>query len=237
MRPGRHTLAGCLVAALLVTSLAVPTAAVTRGKMAIVQGNYGVRVDVCINGREVKSAMPFGAKVYRILSRGTKVIKVARAAPGACKGEKLVKREIKFPGGSDLTVVITKRKPKKMLIFDNTPPAGPFLAGAHRFFRHAADIGKVTFRHEARPLPTEPALAGEPTLYWKKGRSAYSYVTYGIGGTPMYSTTWVSRYPMLYPPEVVAGPVSSLLGSRDRYEWILIGTGKHPRLVLLRRNY
>jgi hypothetical protein len=52
----------------------------------------------------------------------------------------------------------------------------------------------------------------------------------------MSSVTWVTEGEF-FPRPRVAGPVWSLLGDHHRYEWILIGTKKHPRLVLLRRDY
>jgi len=227
-----------LAAALVITSLAASAAAAdpTKGKMTIVQGNYGVRVDVCINGREIKSRMPFGAKIHRTFGAGPKVLKVTKAAPGACTGKKLAKRVIKFPKGSDFTVVISKRKPKKVMVFDNASqlPPGPVLPGLNLFFRHAADIGKVTFRQEVRNLPLEPAPA-DPT--WVKGDQTWRYLPIAVGGTPLYATTWVTRDLGYYPPARVAGPAWTLLGAYQRYEWILIGTGKHPRLIQIRRNY
>ncbi len=79
MRLVRSALAGCVVATLLATSLAVPVmAAPVKGKMAIVQGNPSAKVDVCINGREIKSKMRFGTKVYRTFPAGLKVLKVTK---------------------------------------------------------------------------------------------------------------------------------------------------------------
>ncbi len=237
MRLVRSALAGCVVATLLATSLAVPVmAAPVKGKMAIVQGNPSAKVDVCINGREIKSKMRFGTKVYRTFPAGLKVLKVTKADPRTCKGKVLAYKAFKFPKGSDFTVVISKKKPQKVMVFDNAYPPGPIVSGSHRFFRNASDYGEVTFRHEAKPITTDPAMAAtDPT--WKKGESTWRYLPMGVGGAPMSSTTWISDVPMYFPPLVVAGPVWSLLSDGKRYEWIFIGTTKRPRLLLLKRDW
>ncbi len=239
MRVLRTTVLASAVVALLATSLAVPAVGADPGKMAIVQGNYGVKVDVCINGREIKSKMRFGTKAYRTFPAGRKVLKVFKADPRTCKGKLLAYKVVKLPRGSDLTVVISKKTPKKVMVFDNAYPPGSYVSGSHRFFRNASDYGEVTFRHEAKPITIDPAPAdlapAEPT--WETGRSTYSYLPIGVGGAPMSSTTWISEVPMYFPPLVVAGPVWSLLSDGKRYEWIFIGTAKHPKLMLLKRNW
>jgi hypothetical protein len=238
MRHIRSLIIGAVVAALSVTSLAASVSAMDiadKGKVAIVQGAVGVKVDVCVNGREIVSAMPFGKYTFRRLAPGAKALRVTKAAPGACKGAKIAYRAFKFPKGADYTIVLSKKKPQKVMVFDNAYPSGPYVSGVHRFFRNALDDGKVTFRHEARPLPLSPAA--EPTPTWAKGDSTWSYLGIAVGGAPTYTTTWASEVPMLYPPHVVAGPIWAVMGKHQRYEWIVIGNERVQRMVLLRRNY
>ena len=120
------------------------------------------------------------------------------------------------------------------MVFDNAFPAGPYVSGVHRFFRNASDYGPVTFRHEARNLSLEPA-ASDPV--WRKGDGSWKYLGIAVGGTPIYSSTWVTGLPLYMPPSIVAGPRFSMLGKHDRYEWILIGDKRVQRMVLLKRYY
>jgi len=236
MRLIRSVLIAVVGAALLLTSVVATTVAAddNKGKMAFVQGRPGVKVDICVNGREVVSKLAFAKYAYRRQAPGWKVVTVAKAAPGACKGTRLAVKAFKFPKQADFTVVTSKKAPKKIMVFDNAYPPGPYVSGSHRFFRNASDFGDVTFRHEARNLQLDPAAA-DPV--WSKGDSSRSYIGIAVGGTPVYSTTWVTGVPLYMPPNIVAGPRFIGLGKHHRYEWILVGNDKVQKLVVLRRYY
>jgi hypothetical protein len=235
MRVLRSTIIATIIMALLVTAFAATVTAGDKGKLAILQGNPSTRIDVCINGREKVSAMRFG-KVARLeLAAGKKMVRFRKASPGNCRGKLRASKKVWIYGGTNDTVVITKKQPNKVIHWDNVvpPPGGPQLPSVDGFFRHAADMGSMKFYFETKTLPFTVA-----EMTWTKGRDVYRQV--GInppGGPPQYTTTWIGRSPAYFPPEVVAGPLFKPVGAYGKYEWILIGTNRNHKLKLLRSNY
>ena len=76
-------------AALSVATLgAIPAAAAdTQGTLAIVNGVPGRRLDVCVNGTEIKSGLRYGKAVFRsVISTGEKILKLYDPDPRTCKG-------------------------------------------------------------------------------------------------------------------------------------------------------
>ncbi len=239
MRFIRSTLAGCLVAALLVTSLAASAVtAPAKGKMSIVQGRTGALLDVCVNGKEIESRLRFGGRVFRNFGPGPKVLKFFRAAPGSCRGTKIAQRTVRFPRGSDLTIVVGRRSPK-VLVFDNNGAPPSRLPASDLVFRHAADYRGVTFRQRIDELPddpVEPAAEAEP-LIWKRGREGWgSYPL--LAGQPLeWATTWVSEELPHWPDPVrAAAPKFTMMAGHARYEWIFIGHADKTRLLVLKRR-
>ncbi len=149
MRRLRTLLSTSLVAALAIGLLAVPGSAATKGKLALVNGVPGVAIDVCIGTSEVRSNLPYGA-VYKKQLIGLKKLRFRKASAGQCKGALLAAKSVRFPSGSDQTVVVTRKLPK-VLVFDNrdlgVQPAEPDAALA---VRHAADLGSNSVYFEYR---------------------------------------------------------------------------------------
>ena len=61
----RTLVIGLAVTALAVSALAAPVSAAPKTKLAIVNGIPGKAVDVCVNGREVKSGLRYGRFIFR----------------------------------------------------------------------------------------------------------------------------------------------------------------------------
>lgn len=129
-----------LIAAMFaITALAVPAAAgVHPTQLAIIQGMPGVRVDLCVNGKEIRSGVRYGWKTFRSPDAGSVTLKVFRQDPRKCKGRLIAKRTFDLPEHGDLSIVIARGSPKIML-FDNLgfPPVGP-AANPYIVVRHAA---------------------------------------------------------------------------------------------------
>ena len=132
--------------------------------------------------------------------------------------------------------MITAKKPKKVLVFDNTGlgtlPA-PILVGVA--VRHAADIGPVTFKVdtdeiEKNPLP--PTSTAADPVYLKGDQHANPL---SAAAADFVWTTWVTRPGS---DTLIFGPHFLYIeGVRSRrYEFILVGTKIHNlKLVTARR--
>ena len=162
------------VKALAVTALGAPASATHgKGTIGIVNGIPGQRVDLCINGKEIKSRAPYGGRAFRSLPVGDKLVKIFKADPRKCKGKKLGQKAIELTDDADWTIVINKKFPK-FVMFDNAglgmiPPDGPDFPKVSFAFRHAADLGKVNFF-----IATEGAFAPATHPIWREGDSASS---------------------------------------------------------------
>ena len=129
-----------MVATLALSAMAAPATAADKGKLTVVNGMPGTRIDVCI-GRtnEIKSGLAYGASFRKQLA-GSKKLRFRKAAPGKCRGKLLAAKTVGMPGGSDKTVVFSKKAPK-VLVFNNhridlynSNPVGVLA------IRHAADL-------------------------------------------------------------------------------------------------
>ena len=84
----RTVVVGGAALALMAVSLAMPAAAAdTKGTLAIVNGVPGKRVDVCLNGSEIKSNLAFGGHVFKdVIGTGSKNLKFYEHDPRTCRG-------------------------------------------------------------------------------------------------------------------------------------------------------
>ena len=220
---------GAATTALLVSSFGVPAAAAGEGTLAIVNGFAGRKVDVCLNGREIRSKMPYGGrKIVKGLSKGTKNLKFFRKDPRKCKGRLLGKRSFFLPEAGDRTLVLTKRKPNKVVMFKNTnlgTPAVPSFAIARR---HASDIGPVDFHvWQSQPVPTDPTPAAVP---WLKGDDKQTSASWS------FNLVYYTKVTRAGTTRTIAGPVAPDISPHRRYEVILIGDAlRNLRLIVLSR--
>ncbi len=111
MRSIRALIATSVVAALAITAMAAPASAASMGRMAVINGIPGTKIDICIgSSKEIRSGLKYGG-VYKKRLTGIKKLRFRKASPGTCKGKILAGRTIGFPGGSDKTVVVTSKAP------------------------------------------------------------------------------------------------------------------------------
>jgi hypothetical protein len=213
MRRSRTAILACGLVALLGVTLSVPAAGAGTGRILFVQGRPDVTVDICVGNVEIASRLAYGDSRARRLSAGTKVIRFAKAAPGACTGTSLATRRRPVTAGSDTTVVLTRFAPR-VVVYPQTPgvpgsPVGQFV------LRHAADIGRAGFRYtsdQSIPWYPEPAVDAP----FRKG-------DWGVGTAvaDLRMFWWAHR-----PPEqaVIAGPVELVVEASVRHELVLVGT-------------
>ncbi len=110
-RTGTLLAAAALLASLTVATFAAPVAA-ANPKLAIVHGIPGVRADICIDGKEVKSRMVYGSSIFRSTTAGGHKIKVYRTDPRKCRGQLIAKQWVGLAADADVTVVATAKAPK-----------------------------------------------------------------------------------------------------------------------------
>jgi hypothetical protein len=217
---------GAAVAALAITALGAPVGASShKTKLAIVNGNPGNTVDVCVNGKEIKSGLKYGKSVTRTTNTPKAKIKLFKPDRRKCGGKRLAVRTI---GLADATVVFTRQFPNKIVVFDNALLALPLSNGiqARQSYRHAADVGAVTFEREARIVKPVPIfLAADAAL---KGQQ------FNVSST----TGGVTVFVMVTKGGIrIVRSFVRLLEPATRLEAILVGTGPwNTRWVFIQRN-
>ena len=231
MRSVRHLIIGAATLALTLTAIGAPVSAAGSGKVAIINGVPFKRIDVCVNGREIKSALPYGKQVFRKLKAGPKKIKFYKKDPRTCRGKRLATKSFPFPAGSDLTIVMTKSGPK-VLIFDNAALIAPPLPtdNVSLAWRNASDIAAVSLDRDFDvPTPTPITPAVDPV--WLKADVGESWGPLQAD-VAIYTVVWT----VVDTATVLAGPVATLISRGFRYEWIFIGTTpSNARMVVLKR--
>jgi hypothetical protein len=232
----RRILIGGSITLLAVTALgAVPAAAAdNEGTLAIVQGVPGKRLDVCINGTEIRSGLRYGQVVLRDeISNGEKVIKFYSQDPRNCRGNLHAQHDgLNIVAGSDYTVVVTKNAPK-IVTFNNMgageiPPAGAPIAANFIFHRHAAEpLANIFLRYWAPSAETPISPTANPL--WGKGQQWFV-------ATPSQDWIWRVRATQPENPQTMAVKTATL-GTSRRYEFILLGSNAgNAKWVLLNRR-
>jgi len=151
----RRLFVGAISATLAITALGAPAMAADR-TLHLVNGHPGKKLAICVDGKRVVKALPYGKKVTRKDGGAKARVKILQAGPrtASCKGKVLGKRTVTF--GSAI-VIVTKRKPWRIMVLDNTP-----AIGATGFvFRHNADLGPVSFlmsRSETFPSASQGTI-------------------------------------------------------------------------------
>lgn len=176
MRSKRTIAFAIASATLAIGTLTGPAAAQPPDpRLAFVNGIPGEVVEVCIGDNEVRPRLRYGRSFDRSVAPGDRIVRFREASPGECNGDLLARR--RFVGANalvptdDLTLVGTRRQPKKVVVFDNRldtvdfdPPIGP---AAWRAIRHAADVGNVVITEEE--IDYEGPEAAVTPERWQKG--------------------------------------------------------------------
>ena len=71
--------------------VAGPAAAVDQGRIVFVNGRPRSNVEVCVNGKEVKSSLRYGQYAVRMFGHGGKGIRFRKSSTGTCRGDLLRK--------------------------------------------------------------------------------------------------------------------------------------------------
>lgn len=228
-RLGALLVSAVVLASLTVATVATPVAA-ANPKVTFVNGIPGVKVDVCIGNNETKSGLPYGARVQRSLLPGTRNLKVYKANPGKCAGQRLAQRSLTVAADQDLTLVVTKFAPK-FVEFDNTTVPDTQPQSANLVFRHAGDLGPATLA-----FLVSQGVGLTPAAYppFNKGDQApFELANFSVKaiaqrlGKTFASSRWVDL-----PFVTVAGDT---FGNRH-IEFILVGTNpRNARFVVIDR--
>lgn len=209
MRSYKPALAAMLGSALLVAILAAPASAavVVQGRIVVVNGRPGGSVDVCLNGKEIKSSLRYGQHAARMANAGSRTLKFRKSSSGTCRGELLAQKSFELAAGSDWVVVLTKSAPGKVLAWDATPVTYPVIV------RHASDIGPAGFKY------VNPE-GGTP--WYPSADEPYSKGQYGVGNPGGAGTVFWAHQPPAQEP--IAGPVNVFPPAGTKSELILIGS-------------
>src|SRR5262245_44329022 len=101
-----------MMAMAMVLSATFPAAANHQGRIVFVNGRPGSNVEVCINGKEVKSSLRYGQHVVRLAGPGGKALKFRKSRAGTCRGDVLGQAVVELAIGGDWVVLLTRFAPK-----------------------------------------------------------------------------------------------------------------------------
>lgn len=227
----RICLAGAVLA-LAATAIGAPVSALTiPPQLAIVQGFPGSRVDICLNGKEVRSRMRYGKKLLLSPNEGTYKLKVFKHDPRKCKGTKIAQRTFTLGSEGDLSIVVGPGRPR-VLIFDNAllPRIGGAADPTYIAWHQAARAPLIDFyvQFAAQVGPYTPTV----------GANAYARGDwYAVPATA--GAQWVIWATLDEKTKVIAGPKVIDVQANRRYEQFLIGTRlRNYRIVTFSRpNY
>jgi len=224
------------MAALALSALAVPTTAANgaKGTLGIVNGIPGQRVDICLNGREIKSRVGYGGKKSKVTNTGFKTIKIFKADPRTCRGTKLAQKTYLLGYGDDFTIVVNKKAPKWVKFDNKVPrflgsiwPLGVLGPDAYVAVRHAADLGTVAMR-----ISTEYAWSPSAEAPWVEG-DEHAWTGYNPPATANYMVA-AARPDK---PGAIARSGAVYLKPSRRYEFILLGTWTGNAKMIVWKRY
>jgi hypothetical protein len=217
------------IAALAIPILGGSALAAFPPHVAVVQGIPGKTVDVCIGNNEVKSNLRYGKWFERTVGVGNRTIRFRTAAAGSCAGQVIIQKTRTFALDDDVTIVVTSKAPK-VLVFDNGDLGAIPATTAEVFFafRHAADVGPLTFKMGGLDQILTPAA--DPI--WEKGDEATG-LNYDEGLVSVAVTRPDSDEPLASVASHYGLPESVAL----RSEWYAIGSKlRNLRIITFTRH-
>ncbi len=180
MHAFRKVVIAASVTALVLAGLAAPVSAGPgKATIGIVNGIPNQKVDICVNGKELRSAAKYGQAVAKVVQAGSTKVQIRKASPGVCQGARIAQKRLSLAVAADVTLVITKRAPKWAKFMNIKVSGSPvyWLGGIwpkgpaettyyHMAWRHAADLGTVEGRYGfAAIIPIGPVAV----VPWTKG--------------------------------------------------------------------
>ena len=75
-------------------------------------------VEVCVNGKEMKSSLRFGQHAVTMMGPGGKALKFRKSGAGTCRGDLLGKTTVELALGGDWVILLTRHVPNKVLVWD-----------------------------------------------------------------------------------------------------------------------
>jgi hypothetical protein len=221
----RHLPCAITAAVFAIGVVAAPAAA--DGHFLFVSGIPGRAIDVCINGREVVSALRYGDGVSRAVANGPTTIEIAIAAAGRCQGTMLLGTGGTVTDLVDWSYVATKKDPQRVVSWSNTglgvQPSAPTEGGAPLVLRNASDVNGGIVWTRLYSSPIQPSTAYRTLLKGQQSRWP------DLWGNSVFAHL-VSRPGMSRP---LFGPVYDTLKPNTRTEYYVIGT-KNANALLLR---
>lgn len=231
LRKPQVLLLSAAAVALAITSLGAPAvAAPGKGTISFVNGAPGRSVDVCINGREVRSGMRYGQKAHRTFWAGRKNIKFYARNRRVCRGVLLGRKTIDLQPDQHQTAVVTRKSPKRVVVFSSIVPVAsrPSAPAVFGYLRHAADVGAAYLEwelHNINTNPVEPALVSP----FVKGDSSSVLLVYAEDPALVILRAFrpLAASPFLKPS-------IHRIDLLREYEWILVGTNlRNARFIQL----
>jgi hypothetical protein len=203
-----------LAASLLLAGTGAASAAGTGSVMAhkttvwVVHGVPGVKVDVCVNGAEVRSNFAYGQKFSAMLPAGTYHVVLRAAKAGTCTGAAVLRATASVKVGRSYTAVagLTAAGAPKLFWFGSNL-AATRTGNARLLVRHTAGAPAVDVWVNGLPFLHNLANGGQKALQVPAG-------TYLVAVSPHASRS------------VVIGPAKLTLAKGFVYQVYATGTAK-----------
>jgi hypothetical protein len=233
MRRTSNILIAAATCALALGAIGVPAAA--AGAVApsldpdpairVVNGLPGTRLDVCVNGNEIKSRLRYGRSIP-VPTSGLGKYKIVFKQPraGKCKGATVAKQKIEFLGFGDVSVVAAAARggPIVRVFENNQSPASvdPAPYSGSVIYHHAAKSASVDI---FRGIQITPVAGPLPVANLKRGKTWANFV---LGNVAWH--TWVAKAGTT---KALAGPVIRQLENGHNV-FVFVGNNKRNyRLV------
>ncbi len=227
---------GTAVAALAAASIGAPVAAADTARLTIVNGIPGKSAEVCVGTKEVKRKLGYGGATVRVVSPGTKVVRLRKPSAGTCKGALIAKKPVAVVASDDLTVVFSKKAPVKIRVFDNNAGTGPDWSTTSKIqIYNMSDIDAPGFKYMDPDggtawFPTGPASTPAADTPWVKGQAGW-----GVTSVDTDRFFWAHKTPIQTPigtTHVIKGEANTL------YQFILVGTSAaNAKYVKVKTSY
>lgn len=154
----------------LLATLGVSAAAAGTAKVNVVHGVPGVKVDVCVDGAEVRSGFAYTERFSTRLPAGAYGVAIRRASSGECEGKLIRARTVELNAGKNYTVIagLTAAGAPKLFAFVNR--MGDLGAGKARVqVRHTAAAPTVDVLVNGSVALRSLEPGGQRTVVLRKG--------------------------------------------------------------------